>query len=62
MTPAEKERAAIVAWLRQDARDFVERTMPGDFAGDCWARAQERLRVATRIEQGHHLNTGDSHE
>ena len=66
MTEAEKERAAVVAWLRTDSqrchRRAVELTDDGghDQAGMFVSWSTAMAYAASRIERGDHLkDTGD---
>lgn len=59
MTEAEKERAAVVAWLRESVLDEMSRTwVPNEGAVAMLAAWQARVRLADRIENGKHLESG----
>ena len=62
MTEAEKERAAVVAWLRETLAEQMCRTfVPKEMAATQLPAWQERARIADRIERGDHLkDTGDA--
>jgi len=66
MTDAEKERAAIVAWLREEASgarsEIVEYRRAGDTVGALCSgeRILTLKRVADAIERGNHLENKDN--
>lgn len=55
MTEAEKERAAVVAWLREQAMEMAGQIHGPETSHGTLARIQARVYCANAIEQRYHL-------